>query len=210
MVDAGEPPVLLGTDSGPNAAEYLLHALAACLTTTIVYCAAARKIRLTEVESIVEGDMDVRGCFGIVDGVRNGFTAIRADVPRRGRRAGGAAAGARRERAGALRGVRHDHQRRAGDGLRLRDGLGWARQPALVCPHTRRATDPHRTDTFLAGTGCARQVRDLRVRCPGAARLTVFPDQPQHPLRADGARLDRSGSRSGVAGEERTTHAAEI
>ena len=67
MVDAGEPPVLLGTDSGPNAAEYLLHALAACLTTTIVYCAAARKIRLTEVESVVEGDMDVRGCFGLSD-----------------------------------------------------------------------------------------------------------------------------------------------
>jgi uncharacterized OsmC-like protein len=79
VVDAGEPPVLLGTDSGPNAAEYLLHALAACLTTTIVYSAAARKIRLTEVESVVEGDMDVRGCFGLSpEGVRNGFTGIRA------------------------------------------------------------------------------------------------------------------------------------
>src|SRR4029453_9475865 len=71
VVDAGEPPVLLGTDSGPNAAEYLLHALAAFLTTTIVYSAAARKIRLTEVESVVEGDMDVRGCFGLSsDGLR--------------------------------------------------------------------------------------------------------------------------------------------
>jgi uncharacterized OsmC-like protein len=78
VIDAGEPPVLLGTDTGPNAAEYLLHALASCLTTTIVYSAAARKIRLTEVESSVEGDMDVRGCFGIDDGPRNGFTEIRA------------------------------------------------------------------------------------------------------------------------------------
>src|SRR3954469_10112552 len=78
VVDAGEPPVLFGTDSGPNAAEYLLHALAACLTTTMVYSAAARKIRLTEVESVVEGDMDVRGCLGLDEGCRPGFTAIRA------------------------------------------------------------------------------------------------------------------------------------
>ena len=77
VVDAGEPPVLLGTDSGPNATEYLLHALAACLTTTMVYSAAARKIRLTEVESVVEGEMDVRGCLGLESGVRNGFSAIR-------------------------------------------------------------------------------------------------------------------------------------
>jgi uncharacterized OsmC-like protein len=77
VVDAGEPTVLLGTDSGPNAAEYMLHALAACLTTTIVYCAAARKIRLTEIESTIEADMDVRGCFGLDRRFRNGFEQIR-------------------------------------------------------------------------------------------------------------------------------------
>jgi hypothetical protein len=32
-IDAGEPAILLGSDTGPNPAEYLLHALAACLTT---------------------------------------------------------------------------------------------------------------------------------------------------------------------------------
>src|SRR5687768_17178833 len=57
VIDAGEPTVLLGTDTGPNAAEYLLHALAACLTTALVYSAAARKVRLTEVESTFEADM---------------------------------------------------------------------------------------------------------------------------------------------------------
>src|SRR5437899_517148 len=60
-IDAGEPAILLGTDTGPNPAEYLLHALAACLTTSIVYIAAARGVRLTEVESTLEGDMDVQG-----------------------------------------------------------------------------------------------------------------------------------------------------
>ena len=44
MLDAGEPAILLGGDEGPNPAEYLLHALAACLTTSIVYVAAARKV----------------------------------------------------------------------------------------------------------------------------------------------------------------------
>src|SRR3954451_11768570 len=78
VVDAGEPGVLLGTDTGANPAESLLHALAACLTTTLVYSAAARKIRLTEVESAFEGDMDVRGCLGIDDPDRNGFSRIRA------------------------------------------------------------------------------------------------------------------------------------
>jgi uncharacterized OsmC-like protein len=76
-VDAGEPAVLLGTDTGANPAEYLLHALAACLTTSLVYVAAARKVRLTEVESTLEGEMDVRGALGVSDEVRNGFTRIR-------------------------------------------------------------------------------------------------------------------------------------
>ena len=77
VIDAGEPAVLLGTDTGPNPAEYLLHALAACLTTSLVYVAAARKVRLTEVRSTIEGDMDVRGALGLSDEVRNGFTHIR-------------------------------------------------------------------------------------------------------------------------------------
>jgi len=78
VVDAGEPAVLLGTDTGPNPAEYLLHALAACLTTAIVSVAAARKVVLTSVESTLTGDMDVRGTLGLSDEVRNGFTAISA------------------------------------------------------------------------------------------------------------------------------------
>ena len=75
VVDAGEPAVLLGVDTGPNPAEALLHALAACLTTTLVYIAAARKVNLTEVESVLEGNMDVRGCLGVSDDVRNGGSA---------------------------------------------------------------------------------------------------------------------------------------
>ncbi len=86
-VDAGEPAILLGTDTGPNPAEYLLHALAACLTTSIVYIAAARGVHLESVESTLEGNMDVRGALGLSDEVRNGFTdikvtfTVKADAP---------------------------------------------------------------------------------------------------------------------------------
>ena len=77
VLDAGEPAILLGSDTGPNPAEYLLHALAACLTTSLVYVAAARGVHLTEVESTLEGDMDVQGALGLSDDYRNGFEQIR-------------------------------------------------------------------------------------------------------------------------------------
>ena len=76
VIEAGEPAILLGSDTGPNPVEHLLHALAACLTTTIVYVAAARKVELTSVESTLTGDMDVRGALGVDDGPRNGFERI--------------------------------------------------------------------------------------------------------------------------------------
>jgi uncharacterized OsmC-like protein len=60
----------------PNPAKYLLHALAACLTTSLVYVAAARKVALTSVESTLTGDMDVRGALGVDDEPRNGFERI--------------------------------------------------------------------------------------------------------------------------------------
>ena len=47
--DADHPPVLVGTDNGPTPAEYLLHALAACLTAGIANIAAARGVNLTAV-----------------------------------------------------------------------------------------------------------------------------------------------------------------
>ncbi|HEY1368963.1 MAG TPA: OsmC family protein [Gaiellaceae bacterium] len=83
-LDAGEPQILIGEDTGPNPAEFLLHALAACLTTSLVYVAAARKVRLTEVSSTLEGEMDVRGALGLDDEVRNGFDNIRVSFEIKG------------------------------------------------------------------------------------------------------------------------------
>ena len=75
-VDASEPPVLFGHNEAPNPAEFVLHALAGCLTLTIVNVAAARKVTLTEVTSTLEGVLDARGATGLDSSYRNGFERI--------------------------------------------------------------------------------------------------------------------------------------
>ena len=75
--DADHPPVLTGNDQGPAPVEYLLHAIAACLTSGLANIAAARGVTLTEVTSTVEGDIDLLGIFGLDPEVRNGYQGIR-------------------------------------------------------------------------------------------------------------------------------------
>lgn len=79
VLDADEPPALLGKDQGANPVEYVLHALAACLTTSLVYHAAARGIKVESVESKLEGDLDLRGFLGISDQVRKGYQSVRVN-----------------------------------------------------------------------------------------------------------------------------------
>jgi uncharacterized OsmC-like protein len=74
--DADHPAVLVGTDNGPTPAEYLLHALAACLTAGIANIAAARGVNLESVESTVEGDIDLLGILGLSNEVRNGYQQV--------------------------------------------------------------------------------------------------------------------------------------
>jgi uncharacterized OsmC-like protein len=69
-LDADEPSIAAGQDSAPNSIEYVLHALASCLTGTLVYHAAVRGIEIEAVESSYTADMDVRGLFGLADDVR--------------------------------------------------------------------------------------------------------------------------------------------
>jgi uncharacterized OsmC-like protein len=77
VLDNDEPEVLLGEDNGANPVEYVLNALLGCMTTTMVYKAAANGIVLDEVESQIEGDLDLRGLLELADDVRNGFQNIR-------------------------------------------------------------------------------------------------------------------------------------
>ena len=79
VVEADHPAVLVGNDHAPTAAEYLLHAIAACLTSGIANIAAVRGVELTKVTSTVEGDIDLLGILGLSpDGsVRNGYRQIK-------------------------------------------------------------------------------------------------------------------------------------
>ena len=76
VLDNAEHQILLGEDQSPNPVEYLLHALAGCITTSLVYHAAARGHKITEVESTLEGDLDLHGFLGMDDNVRNGYKNI--------------------------------------------------------------------------------------------------------------------------------------
>ena len=74
-----EPPALAGRDAAPNPVEHLLNALAACLTSTLVYHAALRGIKIERLESDIEGDLDLRGFLGLSDDVRRGYENIRVN-----------------------------------------------------------------------------------------------------------------------------------
>src|SRR5215207_4481066 len=83
-LDVDHPKVLVGGDNGPTPVEYLLHALAGCLTAGLANIAAARGITLTEVTSTVEGDIDLNGILGLDPEVRNGFEQIRVSFDVKG------------------------------------------------------------------------------------------------------------------------------
>lgn len=79
-LQADEPPILLSGDKAANPVEHLLHAVAACVTTTAVYHAAARHIPLDGVTSTLEGDLDLRGFLGLDPNVPKGYKNITLQV----------------------------------------------------------------------------------------------------------------------------------
>jgi len=87
-LDGDEPPVLLGSNTAPNAVEALLAALSGCMTVSVVYPAAAQGIRLHSVDFAIEGDVDLHGFLKLSDKVRPGLQNVRVtarikgDAPR--------------------------------------------------------------------------------------------------------------------------------
>ena len=75
----GEPPVLLGHNEGANPVEFLLHALAGCVTTTTVLHAAARGIEIESLSTRLVGDIDLQGLLAL-DDVPAGYDAIRIEM----------------------------------------------------------------------------------------------------------------------------------
>ena len=86
--DIDEPPVLLGEDRGANPVEYLLAGLSGCVTTTFIAYASAQGVKIDELRTELEGDIDVRGFLGVSGEVRPGYRQIRvkfhvkSDAPR--------------------------------------------------------------------------------------------------------------------------------
>lgn len=76
----GEPPVLLGNNEGANPVEFLLHALAGCVTTTTVLHAAARGITIKSLSTELEGDIDLHGLLGLDESVAPGYREIRINM----------------------------------------------------------------------------------------------------------------------------------
>ena len=77
VLDEDEHQVLLGEDQGPNPVEYLLAGLIGCLTSSLVYHAAARGITIKGIKSRLEGDIDLRGFLGLSPDVKVGYENIR-------------------------------------------------------------------------------------------------------------------------------------
>jgi uncharacterized OsmC-like protein len=75
----GEPPVLLGDNEGANPVEFLLHALAGCVTTTTVLHATARGIEIVSLSTRLVGDIDLQGLLAL-DDVPPGYQGIRIEM----------------------------------------------------------------------------------------------------------------------------------
>lgn len=73
----GEPPVLLGHNEGANPVEFLLHALAGCVTTTTVLHATARGINIRSISTELEGTIDLQGLLALDPAVPAGYREIR-------------------------------------------------------------------------------------------------------------------------------------
>jgi uncharacterized OsmC-like protein len=75
--DADHPAIFAAEDNGSTPVEFVLHALAACLTGGVAAVAANRGVTLNSVTSVLEGDMDLQGILGMDREVRNGYSGIR-------------------------------------------------------------------------------------------------------------------------------------
>lgn len=79
-----EPTSLGGTNTAANPLEYALAALGSCQLITYRFWADRLGIRFDKLSVEVEGDLDVRGFFGIDPKVRPGFGAVRVKLHIRG------------------------------------------------------------------------------------------------------------------------------
>lgn len=150
QVEIDEPPELLGGNAAPNPVEYVLSALAGCLTSALVMSASAKGVRLDAVESSLEGDVDVRGLLGMDDQIPAWLPGDPGHLPDYFRCPARDAGGVRATGAGALAGVRYRHQ--PGAGLRA-PGVSASSQGVGGSRHSRRCGMRFRVTSWSDPTG---------------------------------------------------------
>jgi uncharacterized OsmC-like protein len=75
-----EPEALGGANAAANPVEYALAALGSCQAITYRVWATQLGIKLDKVEINIDGDIDLRGFFGLDERIRAGFNAVRIRV----------------------------------------------------------------------------------------------------------------------------------
>ncbi|HEX5187475.1 MAG TPA: OsmC family protein [Nitrososphaeraceae archaeon] len=79
VFEKDEPPALLGEDNGANPVEYVFAVLDGCLITSLIYHAAAKGIKIDEVETSISGDINLQGFLGLDQKIRNGYEKIKVE-----------------------------------------------------------------------------------------------------------------------------------
>lgn len=75
-IDIDEPTELGGSNRFANPQEYLLAALNACMTVGYVAQCALRGIQIESLEIVTEGEIDLRGFFGLSQDVVPGYEGL--------------------------------------------------------------------------------------------------------------------------------------
>lgn len=79
-IEVDEPPLLGGADAAANPVQYYLAGLLSCQVVTYRFWADRLGITIDDLSLTGEGDIDIRGFFGLDPDIRPGFTAVRITV----------------------------------------------------------------------------------------------------------------------------------
>ena len=74
------PLFLNGTDVAPSPPEFLLHALAGCITTSMMLLASANDIQVDEVTVNVEGSINLNGFLGLDSCILKEYEQIKISI----------------------------------------------------------------------------------------------------------------------------------
>jgi len=80
VVESDIPAHFRGGDRAMDPLEHFLAAIGACITTTVVWHAAARGIHVNAIDTWLEGDIDLQGWFGANQDRQSGYNEIRVSI----------------------------------------------------------------------------------------------------------------------------------